>query len=331
MQQPNFWADREAAQNTTKKLSQMKGQVEFWEKLDRDTAELKDIAALLEKESDSAVEKELEKRYEDANSRFEQARITTFFSNRYDDHDVILSIHAGAGGLDAQDWAEMLMRMYLRFCEKKGFRVNILDQNRDPAGGIKSATFEIYGDYAYGYLKSEAGVHRLIRLSPFNATHTRETSFALIEILPILETHEEAKLDPKDIKIETKTARGHGGQSVNTTYSAVRITHIPSGITVSIQNERSQTQNKEQALKILKAKLKKLEDERQIEEKLKLRGEFKSAEWGNQIRSYTLHPYRLVKDHRTGYETSDPDTVLGGELDNFIEKYLENLSDGKND
>lgn len=326
MQQPNFWADREAAQNTTKKLSQMKGQVEFWEKLDRDTAELKDIASLLEKESDSAVEKELEKRYEDANSRFEQARITTFFSNRYDDHDVILSIHAGAGGLDAQDWAEILLRMYLRFAEKRGFKTILIDNNRNPEGGIKSATFEAHGDYAYGYLKSEAGVHRLIRLSPFNPAHTRETSFALVEILPVLEREEEFKIDPKDIKFEAKTASGHGGQSVNTTYSAVRLTHIPSGITVSIQNERSQTQNKEQAMKILTAKLKKLEEEKQIAAKLELRGEYKSAEWGNQIRSYTMHPYQLVKDHRTDFETSNIDDILNGELDEFIEKYLESRS-----
>jgi len=327
MRQSDFWQDQTAAQNTTKKVSQLKGQVEFWEKLDRELNELREMAGLLVKEPDSSLEKELEQKYENAKFRFAQARIATFFGEKYDDHDVILSIHAGAGGLDAQDWAEMLMRMYLRFCEKRRFKVNILDQNRDPAGGIKSATFEIYGDYAYGYLKSEAGVHRLIRLSPFNATHTRETSFALIEILPILETQEEVEFDPKDLKVETKTARGHGGQSVNTTYSAVRITHIPTSITVSIQNERSQTQNKEQAIRILKSKLKKLEEERQLEEKLQLRGEFKSAEWGNQIRSYTLHPYKLVKDHRTGYEKTDPESVLNGEIDDFIEKYLESKND----
>ena len=214
--------------------------------------------------------------------------------------------------------------MYLSFSEKKGFKPSIIEQNRNPEGGIKSATFEVHGPYAYGYLKSEAGVHRLIRLSPFNPAHTRETSFALVEILPILEAQEELTLDPKDLKIEAKTASGHGGQSVNTTYSAIRITHIPTGLTVSIQNERSQTQNKEQALKILKAKLQKLEDEKRLSEKLQLRGEFKSAEWGNQIRSYTIHPYQLVKDHRTDFETSDIESVLNGELDEFIEKYLEN-------
>jgi len=319
MSEANFWLDRAGAQKTAKELAQIKNQVEYWEKLETDLKELSEMAGL----EDKGLERELETKYQNLKLRYEQARITTFFSAKYDDHDAIVSIHSGAGGLDAQDWAEMLQRMYLRFCERRGFKINFLDQNRDPEGGIKSATFEVVGDYAYGYLKSEAGVHRLIRLSAFNPAHTRETSFTLVEVLPILEAQEEFVLDPKDLKIETKTASGHGGQSVNTTYSAVRITHIPTNITVSIQNERSQTQNKEQALKILKAKLKKLEDEKQFEEKLKLRGEFKSAEWGNQIRSYTLHPYKLVKDHRTDYETSDPDKVLDGELDEFIEKYLE--------
>ncbi len=323
MGDPGFWNDNARAQNTAKKLSNLKNQVEFWEKLETEVRDLLELAKLGVEQQDQALEKDLEIKYQDLRKRYEQTRITTFFGGSYDDHDAIVSIHSGAGGLDAQDWAEMLLRMYLRFCEKKGFKVVMFEQGRDPEGGIKSATFEVAGDNAYGYLKGEAGVHRLIRLSPFNPAHTRETSFALVEVLPVLEAKEEIDLEPKDLRIETKTSSGHGGQSVNTTYSAVRITHIPSGITVSIQNERSQTQNKEQALKILKAKLKKLEEERQLQEKLKIRGEFKSAEWGNQIRSYTLHPYKLVKDHRTELETSDVDTILNGELDLFIEKYLE--------
>lgn len=305
-------------------MAALKKQVEFWEKLEKDIVELQEFAT--SPQPSPIAERELEEMYRDLKACYEQTRISTFFSQKYDDHGAIIAIHSGAGGLDAQDWAEILLRMYLRFCEKKGFKTELLENNRNPEGGIKSATFEVHGDYAYGYLKSEAGVHRLIRLSPFNPAHTRETSFALVEVLPILEAQEELTLDPNDLKIETKTASGHGGQSVNTTYSAVRITHLPTGITVSIQNERSQTQNKEQALKILKAKLKKLEDERQIAEKLELRGEYKSAEWGNQIRSYTMHPYQLVKDHRTNYETSDIDSVLNGELDEFIEKYLEKRS-----
>lgn len=323
MQSPGFWEDRLRAQEIAKKLSHLQTQVDFWEKLETELRELEQVASLAKAEGDSELDQDLEQKLVNLKNKYEQTRILTFLSGKYDDHDALVSIHAGAGGLDAQDWAEMLLRMYLRFCEKKLFKVQILDQNRDPEGGIKSATLEVRGDFAYGYLKSEAGVHRLIRLSPYNPAHTRETSFALVEVLPALEVSEDLEIESKDLKIETKTASGHGGQSVNTTYSAVRIVHIPTGITVSIQNERSQTQNKEQAMRILKAKLKKLEDERQMQEKLKLRGEFKSAEWGNQIRSYTLHPYTLVKDHRTDYETSDAESVLDGGLDELIQKYLE--------
>ena len=316
--QAGFWDDNRKAQEITKQLAGLKQLVEFWEKLEKDIVELQELV-----KEQGGTEKELEEMYGELKKRFEQTRIQTFLNEKYDDHAAIVAIHSGAGGLDAQDWAEMLLRMYLRYCEKKGFKTALVDQNRHPEAGIKSAVFEAHGPFAYGYLKSEAGVHRLIRLSAFNPAHTRETSFALVEVLPILKTEEEFKIDPKDLNIETKTASGHGGQSVNTTYSAVRITHLPTGITVSIQNERSQTQNKEQALKILSAKLKKLEEERQLEEKIKLRGEFKSAEWSNQIRSYTVHPYKLVKDHRTGAETSDVESVLNGELDEFVEKYLE--------
>ena len=336
MSQPNFWADNLRAQETSKKLAALKNQVDFWENLEEDIEILEGLAKasgvtyttrgdtfVSEPQPAGPTEAELEEMFQNLKTKFEQTRVSTFFTEKYDDHDAIVSIHSGAGGLDAQDWAEILLRMYLRFCEKKGFKTALLDNNRNPEGGIKSATFEVRGSHAYGYLKSEAGVHRLIRLSPFNPAHTRETSFALVEVLPVLETHEDFVLDPKDLKIETKTASGHGGQSVNTTYSAVRITHIPTNITVSIQNERSQTQNKEQALKILKAKVKKIEEEKQITEKLQLRGEFKSAEWGNQIRSYTMHPYQLVKDHRTGFETSNIDDILNGELEQFIEKFLE--------
>lgn len=323
MQAPGFWADQRRAAETAKKLSLLRNSLTFWNTLEADIQELEQLAKLGSSENDKVLEKDLERKLVDIRKRYEQTRITTFFNGKYDDHDAIVSVHAGAGGLDAQDWAEMLLRMYLRYCERKGLKAELLDQNRNTESGIKSATFEAKGDFAFGFLKSEAGVHRLIRLSPFNPAHTRETSFALVEVLPVLLVQEDLDLDPKDLKIETKTASGHGGQSVNTTYSAVRITHLPTGITVSIQNERSQTQNKEQALRILKAKLRTLEEEKRLQEKLKLRGEFKSAEWGNQIRSYTLHPYKLVKDHRTDYQTSDPDKVLNGELDDFVEKYLE--------
>jgi len=229
--------------------------------------------------------------------------------------------------VDAQDWADMLLRMILRYCEIKKLSTEIIETSRGEQGGLKSAVVEAKGPFAFGLLKSESGVHRLVRLSPFNPAHKRETSFALIELLPELQKDEEFKLDPKDLKIEANTASGHGGQSVNTTYSAIRITHIPSGIKVSIQNERSQHQNREIAMKILMARLKTLEEEKLQKEKIALRGEYKSAEWGNQIRSYVLHPYKLVKDHRTDFESSDPESVLNGELDEFVERYLEMVVD----
>ncbi len=322
MSDPAFWSDQAAARDKAKKLSDLKAGVEGWFKLETELHELDELATLAAKESDKALEVDLKAKFERLKAQYENFRLMTFLSGKFDDHNAILSIHAGAGGLDAQDWAEMLLRMFIRFAEGKGFKVSMIDQSRGADAGIKSAVLEINGPYAYGYLKSEAGVHRLVRLSPYNPAHTRETSFALVEILPAIE-HTEFKLDLADVEIEAKTSRGHGGQSVNTTYSAIRATHRPTGLTVTIQNERSQSQNKEQALKILASKVAQVEEQRQQDERLKIRGEFHSAEWGNQIRSYVIHPYKLVKDHRTGYETSDAEHVLEGNLDEFIKKYLE--------
>lgn len=322
MQAPDFWANNQAAQKLAQDYKQLKTFVDFWESLKSEVQETLELATHNTDESEE-TKKYLQNHVLELEGKYKKNRFVALLSKKYDDHNAIFSVHSGAGGADAQDWAEMLLRMFLRYCDKKGFATEILESNKGSEGGIKSAVVEVHGPYAYGLLKSEAGVHRLVRLSPFNPAHTRETSFALLEVLPLLEDVEKVDVDPKDLKIEANTSSGHGGQSVNTTYSAIRITHIPTGLKVSIQNERSQHQNRELAMKILMAKLKALEEEKLQKEKLEIRGEFKSAEWGNQIRSYVLHPYKMVKDHRTGFETSDPESVLDGELDEFVEKYLE--------
>ena len=322
MQGKDFWADNENAQKVSKEHSQLKTFVDFWQNLEKNTLETLDLVKQNHDESAETVGY-LNKQTEDLEQQYKKNRFVALLSKKYDDHNAIFSLHSGAGGVDAQDWADMLLRMFLRYCEKKGFTTEVLELSKGEQGGVKTAVVEVHGPYAYGLLKSEAGVHRLVRLSPFNPAHTRETSFALLELLPLLEQEEEFKVDEKDLKIEANTASGHGGQSVNTTYSAIRITHIPSGTKVSIQNERSQHQNREVAMKILMSRLKALEEQRLQKEKQDIRGEFKSAEWGNQIRSYVLHPYKMVKDHRTGMETSDPESVLNGELDEFVESYLE--------
>lgn len=324
MQQEGFWNDNEHAQKITKEHSQLQIFVEFWVKLEKDAQELLE---LIGDGSDTAEKEFVEKQVLELEERYKKNRFLALLSKKYDDHNAIFSLHSGAGGVDAQDWADMLLRMFLRYAARRGFETEVLELSRGDQGGVKTAVVHVRGPYAFGLFKSEAGVHRLVRLSPFNPAHTRETSFALLELIPELEEQEEFTVDEKDLKIEANTASGHGGQSVNTTYSAIRITHIPTGIKVSIQNERSQHQNRAVAMKILMSKLKTLEEERLHKEKQDLRGEFKSAEWGNQIRSYVIHPYKLVKDHRTNFESTNPDLVLEGELDEFVEKYLEQTVD----
>lgn len=301
-----------------KELEGLKKEMTEIEKLEKDIIDLEEYLKI----SDENEKQQLEVQISDLEKKLEKLELKTLLGGPYDSNDAILAIHAGAGGVDAQDWAEMLMRMYLRWAEKNGFSINIFDKSRGGEAGIKSVTLEVSGIFAFGKLQGEAGVHRLVRLSPFNADNLRQTSFALVEALPVIGEIKEVKINPEDLKIDTFCSSGPGGQSVNTAKSAVRLTHIPSGIVVCMQSERSQLQNKERAIKVLKARLHQKYLAEKEREKLKIRGEFKSAEWGNQIRSYILHPYKLVKDHRTKFETDEAEKTLDGEINNFIEAYL---------
>lgn len=322
MQQPNFWTDRARATKTSQELSGLQNEIDNFSKI-KNT--LEDLLILNMNEDDEKVKKELVVRFSQLEKDFLELELKTLFTGRYDQHDAILAIHAGTGGTDAQDWAEMLERMFLRYAEKKGFQTKIIDRQVGNEAGIKSVIFEINGDYAYGYTKSEAGVHRLVRISPFDAEKMRHTSFALVEVLPIIDEEVDLNLKQEDLEIDVFRSSGHGGQSVNTTDSAVRIRHLPTGIVVSCQNERSQMQNKQSALRVLAARVKQYYETEQEEERKKLRGEFTEAVWGNQARSYVLQPYQLVKDHRTDFETADTEAILNGELDDFVAAYLKSL------
>jgi peptide chain release factor 2 len=307
----------------SRRLAGLKEDYGNWETLRTGADELLEYAKLaVEEGEDASAEEDVKTKLADLEKSFATLEFATLMNEKYDEHDAIVAVHAGAGGTDAQDWAEMLMRMYFRYAERKGWAIKLLDESRGGEAGIKSAVFAVQGRFAYGYFKAEAGVHRLVRLSPFNSDQLRQTSFSLLEVLPELGDIEEVKIQPQDLRIDTYLAGGHGGQGVQTTYSAVRITHLPTGLVVTCQNERSQTQNKETAMRILRARLHKIYLEERAAEKKKLRGEFTSAEWGNQIRSYVLHPYQMVKDHRTKHETTDTQAVLDGDLDAFVEAYL---------
>lgn len=320
----DFWTDQERAKTESQKLAELKKEFDAWNQLRMQALEIDEMIRLASAEptNDAELKQNLTDQLAELNTRYLKMEFQLLFSGAYDANNAIVSIHAGAGGTDAQDWAEMLLRMVFRYCERKDWSVELLDEARGGEAGIKSATFLVKGRYAYGNLKSEHGVHRLVRQSPFNADALRQTSFALIEVVPEVIEDATVEIKPEDLRIDTFMSGGKGGQSVNTTYSAVRIVHLPTKITVSCQNERSQTQNREMAMRILRSKLVKLREEEIQREKQKLRGEFQSAEWGNQIRSYVLHPYKMVKDHRTNVETADPDKVLNGDLDMFVEGYL---------
>ena len=315
--QPEIWNNPDRARLKNEKLSHLNRLIQPWQTL---KTQIEDLDELIEI-SDLGLEQEIEAQLSALESDFRKLKATLHFTGEYDSGNAILRLTSGVGGLDAQDFTEMLERMYLRWAEREGVKPTILERQKSDEAGIKTSVIELKAPFVYGKLKSEHGVHRLVRLSPFNADNLRQTSFALVEVLPRIDI-EQIQLDPKDLKIDVYRAGGHGGQSVNTTDSAVRVTHIPTGITVAIQNERSQLQNKETALSILAAKLTQLQQEQHAQNLAELRAG-KSADWGSQIRNYVLHPYTLVKDTRTKYEERDAKSVLDGQLDGFIESYLE--------
>ncbi len=318
-QRPDFWSNTDHAQAVMKEISRLQARVEPWTGLQSGLA---DISELLELD-DPSLETDLQQQLAVFQQQFYALKEDLKFNGPYDDYDAILSIHAGAGGTDAQDWAQMLLRMYVRWAEGHKYNVQTIEESSGDEAGIKSVTIEVSGSFCYGKLQGEHGVHRLVRLSPFNSDNLRQTSFAKVEVMPKIDKPEDVAIDEKDLKIDVYRAGGHGGQSVNTTDSAVRITHIPTGLTVAIQNERSQLQNKETAMTILRSRLAGLQMEQHAEALSELKGPNQSAEWGNQIRSYVLHPYKQVKDLRTRYETSDVDGVLGGNIEPLINAYLE--------
>lgn len=317
--QPDFWQDAAAAQDIVKKQAKLEKRVRPWLDLQEDINDLIEMLSL----HDDTMRPELSSALNEVTRRFGELKEELKFSGKYDGHDVIVGIYAGAGGTDAQDWAQMLLRMYVRWAEAHGYDVKTIDESAGDEAGIKSATLEISGEFAYGRLKGEHGVHRLVRLSPFNADNLRQTSFAKVDVMPKVDRPEDLELDDKELRIDVYRSGGHGGQSVNTTDSAVRVTHLPTGIAVAIQNERSQLQNKEMALTILRSRLIALQMEQHKEKISELKGPNQSAEWGNQIRSYVLHPYKQVKDLRTRCETSDAEGVLNGDLDPLIDAYLD--------
>ncbi len=319
--EPEIWLNPTHARTQNEKLARLSDETQPWKLLKVQLNDLNELISL----DDPDLNQELEEQLEALENNLSELKKLLRFTGKYDQNNAILRITSGVGGTEAMDWASMLERMYLRWAERKNFKVACLERSAGEEAGIKTAVYEISGANAYGLLKSEHGVHRLVRLSPFNADNLRQTSFALVEILPIIENNDELKIDDKDLRIDVYHSGGHGGQSVNTTNSAVRITHLPTGTVVAIQNERSQLQNKEKAMEILRGKLLQMQQEQHAESIDKLRaGE--SAKWGQQIRNYVLQPYKLVKDTRTKHENKDPDAVLDGKFDDFIDAYLEQTS-----
>jgi peptide chain release factor 2 len=317
-----FWLDQQGAQISMRRLSGLQDEIGSWRNLQKRVDDLAMMAELAQAENDETLTQELTADAQQIARELDEREFVLMLGGEHDANNAILAVLSGAGGIDAQDWAEMLQRMYMHWAERRGFAVDILDLALGEEAGIKSVTLAVHGRYAYGYLRAERGVHRLVRLSPFDSAHRRHTSFALVEVMPEVDNDVEVQVNPEDLRIDIYHSSGHGGQNVQKVSTAVRITHLPTGIVATCQNERSQLQNKETAMSILRARLLERELEKQEEERAKLKGAHVSAEWGNQIRSYVLHPYNMVKDHRTDHETGNTTAVLNGEIDDFIEAYL---------
>ncbi len=322
MSQSDFWNDREKAVEVAREAEGLEQEVSAWQSLLDEVRELEGLVAMAQDQADDSMGDEPVRQYEALKKKFDDLEFFVLFSGKHDESNAIISLHAGTGGVDAQDWTEMLERVYLRFAERRGWKTEIIDRTPGNEAGLKSVTFNITGRYAYGYLKSEAGVHRLVRISPFDSEGLRQTSFALVEVLPELPDNGEIIIRPEDVKEEFFRSSGPGGQNVNKTSSAVRLVHIPTGIVVATQTERSQHQNRELAMKMLRGKLAQLQIENRAGETAAIRGAVEKAAWGRQIRSYVLQPYQMVKDHRTDFETSDVESVLNGQIEGFIEAYL---------
>jgi peptide chain release factor 2 len=305
-----------------RQLDRLRAEVSLWEGLGKRATEIIELKQLAEAEGDADILAEVDEDTQALAGELERLEFQLLLSGPHDRDDAILAVHAGAGGTESQDWAEMLLRMYTRWAERQGYKVELLDLTPGEEAGIKSATMAVSGDYSFGYLRADRGVHRLVRLSPFDAAHRRHTSFALVEVLPDFKDDVEVSLNPDDVRMDVFRSSGAGGQNVQKTSTAVRLTHIPTGIVVTCQNERSQIQNREMAMRILRARLYEQEQRRQEEERAKIKGEHVAAGWGNQIRSYVLHPYNMVKDHRTNHETSNTGAVLDGDIQPFVESYL---------
>ena len=322
MEAPDFWDGTEKSQNYMRELKSLKDTIEQFDKLSTQYEDIETLIQMGYEEEDPDIIPEIEENFEEFMEEFEELRVSTLLSEEFDKNNAILTLHAGAGGTESCDWASMLSRMYQRFADKKGFTVEILDFLDGEEAGLKSITMQINGENAYGYLKSERGVHRLVRISPFNAAGKRQTSFASCDVMPDIEEDLDIDINEDDLRIDTYRSSGAGGQHINKTSSAIRITHIPTGIVVQCQNERSQFQNKDKAMKMLKAKLYLLKKAENAEKVSDIRGEIKDINFGNQIRSYVMQPYTLVKDHRTNFESGNVASVLDGNIEPFISAYL---------